>query len=861
MAFSDKEHIGVLQDSIVRRARKKRKKKVKQPKKLKKLEKLSSVQAAIDGFRKSAAPIGVDWDSDPYATDASVPGIGSGPEMGPAPVPPLDPMQSLAGPEDGGVWSPKGVSSGGGIANPFDDAPPPFDPFLVDQQVSPADIGDIDPAAYAQQTRDDLQNRVFGPNSQVDNLRRILGQGGAAVGAGASALGGGISDVAGNIRNRLSQPSTGSLPAVGSGGDPFSVDPAGSMPPSDSVDITDRGGPEQVVDEGNWLDKAQRQIQGRTSGALGHISEGLQSGYDKMPGWAQVAAPIGAAGAAGLGAYGLYNMMSGEKDDEEEKKASAYPALTKQADEFWEGPPQSKEDMIRGLEQQTEEAAAHKIWKGLGGEEPIDPVVDPDAGRLPVPAMPSGPSTSPDDGEYWNSDISSSPLETPDPFQQAEMEARGTPFDMRYDTTGGLNPFEMDPTAYPTSTAQNAPGATDVELPLGIDQGAEGATDLHPSEQPKPGMLARAGKAITDTTRGGLDYINKDLGAGYDSMHPAAKIGLPLAMGGLGAYGLYNMMSGEDEEEEKHASYPALTKVAFGDETPIAIGDGDTPRDPGWKTLPHVYTDDLKRLDAPPEDAALRMLRATAGGSALGAAGLPGAVGAIGGGLYGALSPGEDEEGNERSRIMQALKMGLLGGGLGAGAGLIGAGGAIAGGALGAGREAGAILGEMDSGGAGHEVRSYEIERYPALAKNANMMVGSAGPPSVVNTTRSMSGASATAGLPGGQGISKMTTPAGGQMPTDNTEPTNKPTGGATLSRGTEAEKTSSIQPPQSATPGGAANASFRPTAGSYMDELLGRMQVDGDSIDTLAVKLAAVAQEDPEAADHISRFVQQFAG
>ena len=66
-------------------------------------------------------------------------------------------------------------------------------------------------------------------------------------------------------------------------------------------------------------------------------------------------------------------------------------------------------------------------------------------------------------------------------------------------------------------------------------------------------------------------------------------------------------------------------------------------------------------------------------GGALGGFGL----GGLAGGLYGALAPGKDEEGNQRSRLRQALLKGLTGAGAG---GLVGgAAGALAGGGMGAG--------------------------------------------------------------------------------------------------------------------------------------------------------------------------------
>jgi len=83
-------------------------------------------------------------------------------------------------------------------------------------------------------------------------------------------------------------------------------------------------------------------------------------------------------------------------------------------------------------------------------------------------------------------------------------------------------------------------------------------------------------------------------------------------------------------------------------------------------------------------------------GSGVGAlAGAGGAAGATIGGLKGLFSdPGEDEEGNQKSRIMAALKGGLGGGALGAAGGL----------AAGAGGLAGAFGGGVAGGAAGNAI-------------------------------------------------------------------------------------------------------------------------------------------------------------
>ena len=74
-------------------------------------------------------------------------------------------------------------------------------------------------------------------------------------------------------------------------------------------------------------------------------------------------------------------------------------------------------------------------------------------------------------------------------------------------------------------------------------------------------------------------------------------------------------------------------------------------------------------------------LAGLAGGAILGAG-----VGGLGGATLGAVNPGVDEQGHQKSRLRQAV-LGLLGGGVAGGAV-----GGLAGGALGAGEAAGLSL-------------------------------------------------------------------------------------------------------------------------------------------------------------------------
>jgi hypothetical protein len=81
------------------------------------------------------------------------------------------------------------------------------------------------------------------------------------------------------------------------------------------------------------------------------------------------------------------------------------------------------------------------------------------------------------------------------------------------------------------------------------------------------------------------------------------------------------------------------------------------------------------------------MVGGTARGAGIGAAAVPGAIGALGGGMYGLLAPGKNREGEQRSRLVEALKRSLLYGTLGAGAGLAGLAGGFGGGIAGLGNE------------------------------------------------------------------------------------------------------------------------------------------------------------------------------
>lgn len=83
-------------------------------------------------------------------------------------------------------------------------------------------------------------------------------------------------------------------------------------------------------------------------------------------------------------------------------------------------------------------------------------------------------------------------------------------------------------------------------------------------------------------------------------------------------------------------------------------------------------------VEIPPE-----VVSGAAHGATLGSMALPGLAGAGLGAGYGLLNPGRDEKGNRKSRLMAALKYGLIGGAGGAAAGPLGAMGAVGGGVLG----------------------------------------------------------------------------------------------------------------------------------------------------------------------------------
>ena len=86
-------------------------------------------------------------------------------------------------------------------------------------------------------------------------------------------------------------------------------------------------------------------------------------------------------------------------------------------------------------------------------------------------------------------------------------------------------------------------------------------------------------------------------------------------------------------------------------------------------------------------------------GAFLGSMALPGLAGAGVGAGYGLLNPGRDEEGKRKSRLLAALKYGLLGGVGGAAAGPVGALGALGGGIAGAAHGASKLQDAEISGG------------------------------------------------------------------------------------------------------------------------------------------------------------------
>lgn len=95
---------------------------------------------------------------------------------------------------------------------------------------------------------------------------------------------------------------------------------------------------------------------------------------------------------------------------------------------------------------------------------------------------------------------------------------------------------------------------------------------------------------------------------------------------------------------------------------------GQSPQPPG----------NIPTVEIPPE-----VVSGAANGATLGSMALPGLAGAGLGAGYGLLNPGRDEEGKRKSRLMAALKYGLMGGAGGAAAGPLGAMGAVGGGMLG----------------------------------------------------------------------------------------------------------------------------------------------------------------------------------
>lgn len=78
-------------------------------------------------------------------------------------------------------------------------------------------------------------------------------------------------------------------------------------------------------------------------------------------------------------------------------------------------------------------------------------------------------------------------------------------------------------------------------------------------------------------------------------------------------------------------------------------------------------------------DKAVRTMTESLGVGGLASAAVPGAIGAGLGGMYGAIAPGYDENGQRKSRLRSALWGGVGGGALGAGAGVLGFGSGLAG--------------------------------------------------------------------------------------------------------------------------------------------------------------------------------------
>lgn len=157
-----------------------------------------------------------------------------------------------------------------------------------------------------------------------------------------------------------------------------------------------------------------------------------------------------------------------------------------------------------------------------------------------------------------------------------------------------------------------------------------------------------------------------------DSFTSRDPVKVPGIKGEAGSANLHPRAAGDTSDETKTA---ASTCCAPPRRAPrqnagrkVKRAAGQSPQPPG----------NMQTVEIPPE-----VVSGAANGATLGSMALPGLAGAGLGAGYGLLNPGRDEEGKRKSRLMAALKYGLMGGAGGAAAGPLGAMGAVGGGMLG----------------------------------------------------------------------------------------------------------------------------------------------------------------------------------
>lgn len=158
-----------------------------------------------------------------------------------------------------------------------------------------------------------------------------------------------------------------------------------------------------------------------------------------------------------------------------------------------------------------------------------------------------------------------------------------------------------------------------------------------------------------------------------DSFTSKEPIKLPGIKGEPGSANLHPQAAGATSDDAKTAAAAGCAKSRMAPRKSGRTKMKRAGQPMGMQARPGQHS-----VDIPPE-----LVGGTLRGATLGSMALPGAVGAGVGAGYGLLNPGRDEDGNRKSRLLAALKYGLLGGAGGAAAGPLGVAGALGGGAAG----------------------------------------------------------------------------------------------------------------------------------------------------------------------------------